>query len=1476
MKNKKLFTCKKSIALVLSVIMALPSNIAAFAAVNTDAEPAESMYEFVQMEGAADDGLEAPGSDIIDDSELGEDIEAARGDDRYYCAMDDELVNPARNQGSTGMCWAFSVASCIESNAIKLGAIDKGEMLISPEATAYYFFNRAVDAKGLTEGTTVAATNGDNYKNSGGNGLNTVFELMQWITPANEEDFPFDSAVHTYPTDVENAYDKDVFHLRNAVWTRSNSIDSIKYMVKNYGSAYVNVRGNILYVTTSYDGEELPVFKGATDKIETAYYCGSETGIGHAVTIVGWDDTISTDCFNGYASGKSPTGNKPANKGAWIVKNSYTDHPYFYISYEDNVLKNNTTNKAVAYAVENLKKDFNNYGYDGGIGTHTVGVQGKLYGASVFTASASADGTEGEIVKSAAFATNTAGLNYKVRVYTNLKKGDDGVVVNPTDGVLCSTASGSTTLPGYYTVDFPDSVKVREGSLYSIVVELTKSSSASNDTPNAGVTFMYDDKYGGLSGDWVSSRVTAVRGRSFLSKDGFNFTDTYNAPSVYSDVNTTRTPASGYVRIKAFTINSDDAGEKLIDSDMVADVADQTYTGSQITPEPVVCYGNVLLERDIDYTVTYGRNVSVGSGSGSVTIKGIGQYKTKSAIVKNFSILPRDIDSQAVSANCPQQIPYTGKAIEPVTLSFNGVYLKKNTDYTISYSQNINTGTGIAKITGKGNYKGRLTLKFDIVRRDINDSGINIKLPSAQAYTGSQQTPAVTITSSYISGGALIENKDYTVQYEDNVLPGIAKITVTGAGRYQGSRVVNFSIKQASIKDCSMAAIPAQTYTGAFIVPDINLTYKGTKLVESIDYTASYINNIEAGTATVTIVGKPGTIYAGTMRSENFVINPANLSTVTFENFGDLTYTPGKSVYTQNTNEETEKALRIRFPNGLYLDPSEYTVTYSGNRSTGAASVTATMTVAANSPNITGRITKNFKIISSGKILLNDYTDPNLSIKGFAASREYILDTTDLRENADNAIKPGLSLYYKGKRLTEGTDYTVAYENNKKIGTGTVTITAAAGSDYAGTRVENFYIIGKPIYSRLDVPDNDFTVSEPSECVYNGGLQEPKITVTEKIKRDADKGGSGSRFLSVGKDYILRYVNNVEVGTASIVLEGIGEYSGTHTFEFEILPAEISDIRVEGLKSMVYTGERITPDIYLRNKGRYLIEGADYDLVYGENVSTGKGSITYAAREDQVNYIGEKTVFFDIKPRALKDGAIVVENIGAVEYTGYQITPEIKMYIMASGEKVEIPDSEYELVYGTNKNVGTGTVLIKAKSTKLGGSGNFTGSRRESFKITGVSLNVEALEPEDAVVTYSGKKVRIKPATLTTVDGDVLYIGKDYMVRTDKRVNSGTGICTIVGKGDYKGAVTHLPYTIKPVEADESNVVIKDIKPLEFASEKTYLKPDLKVFVGKKKLVKNRDYVVTFKNNNVRGVATAYIYFVGNYQGKAVKTFEIE
>ncbi len=151
---------------------------------------------------------------------------------------------------------------------------------------------------------------------------------------------------------------------------------------------------------------------------------------------------------------------------------------------------------------------------------------------------------------------------------------------------------------------------------------------------------------------------------------------------------------------------------------VISPIPNQTYTTKKIEPELTISMSSQTLTKN-DYTAEYYNNINVGTANVIVSGKGdLDMLVTKA----DFAIVAKSITDVQIS-HIPSQSYDNAAAIKPdVTIKYNGVKLKKGTDYTLSYEDNHSVGTATVKIKGIGNYKGTATVNFEIV--DEEESGI--------------------------------------------------------------------------------------------------------------------------------------------------------------------------------------------------------------------------------------------------------------------------------------------------------------------------------------------------------------------------------------------------------------------------------------------------------------------------------------------------------------------------------------------------------------------------------------------------------------------------------------------------------------------------------------------------------------------------------------------------------------------------------
>ena len=169
-------------------------------------------------------------------------------------------------------------------------------------------------------------------------------------------------------------------------------------------------------------------------------------------------------------------------------------------------------------------------------------------------------------------------------------------------------------------------------------------------------------------------------------------------------------------------------------------------------------------------------------------------------------------------------------------------------------------------------------------------------------YNGSEIEPEVT--SVRLKGVTLSAGKDYEVSYSDNVNAGTAHCIIAGIGEYSGSASKSFTIAPRYLTEAEISNIPDQEWTGSAIEPDVTVSLGGRELIAGTDYTLSYEDNVDPGSATVYANGNGN--YRGTAsKFFNIVDSPTLLK----EGVLDTKSSKGADLFSEKWSIEIEEDI---------------------------------------------------------------------------------------------------------------------------------------------------------------------------------------------------------------------------------------------------------------------------------------------------------------------------------------------------------------------------------------------------------------------------------------------------------------------------------------------------------------------------------------------------------------------------------------
>lgn len=125
-----------------------------------------------------------------------------------------------------------------------------------------------------------------------------------------------------------------------------------------------------------------------------------------------------------------------------------------------------------------------------------------------------------------------------------------------------------------------------------------------------------------------------------------------------------------------------------------------------------------------------------------------------------------------------------------LTLKYENKILTEGTDYSLSYSNNINVGTAKVTVLGKGAFTGNKALEYKIINTPINKTIIK----GFNYYKKYTEKAVVQNLKIFYNNKKLIKNKDYSVSYKNNINKGTASVTIIGKGNFSGRISKKFKI----------------------------------------------------------------------------------------------------------------------------------------------------------------------------------------------------------------------------------------------------------------------------------------------------------------------------------------------------------------------------------------------------------------------------------------------------------------------------------------------------------------------------------------------------------------------------------------------------------------------------------------------------------------------------------------------------------
>ncbi len=312
----------------------------------------------------------------------------------------------------------------------------------------------------------------------------------------------------------------------------------------------------------------------------------------------------------------------------------------------------------------------------------------------------------------------------------------------------------------------------------------------------------------------VTTVVYKLNGSDVALKSGTDFTYDYSGVKTGAGTYTVKLIGKGnFTGTATFTQTVYAKGSKTdIAKLKFGKIADEIADGKAKTPKLTITDAvtdkknpKTLIE-GTDYTLKYLSNVSAGTAS--VVVTGRGNYAGSKTVT--FKIKGNPISKAKAAIG---KATYSGNAVKPsYSLTYQGIGgLVEGTDYTVTLSNNIKSGTGTITFKGIGRFTGTAKKTFKIsplglagkvtLSCDGNKSSASNAQLGTYTYTKGGVKPEVQLS---YNGKTLREGTDYAVKYAKNNALGSATLTVTGKGNYGGNLTRTFTIQKSKLSNTTV------------------------------------------------------------------------------------------------------------------------------------------------------------------------------------------------------------------------------------------------------------------------------------------------------------------------------------------------------------------------------------------------------------------------------------------------------------------------------------------------------------------------------------------------------------------------------------------------------------------------------------------------------------------------------------------------
>jgi hypothetical protein len=646
---------------------------------------------------------------------------------------------------------------------------------------------------------------------------------------------------------------------------------------------------------------------------------------------------------------------------------------------------------------------------------------------------------------------------------------------------------------------------------------------------------------------------------------------------------------------------------------------------------------------------------------------------------------------------------YTGKAIKMDDLAVYsaGIKLALKKDYTVKYKNNKNAGTASITVTGKGNYKDKVTDTFQILPLDIG-----VDRETAETATEGQQTDWFSADDFFLSYTGKKQKKSPKLLW--NGLKTVAKSNYTISYYKPVYEADGVTVSKDPAKYANAAAESAFKETYVML-----LKVKPNKGKKTYNFTGSRV----------------------------VVVNILNDKSKALLSKAKVTLSKKSFVYVtdKDKNGEIKPTVTVKIGKKSYKEGTDYKVSYIDNKCAGTGTVIVeAITKAKGVEGLFGE--KKVKFTIKRKSI------SKVAVTGFSSKVTYDPFSKNgiTQDMTKVVVKDGSAvLHWDGETGVAKPDFSVSYKNNTKAGNATFVITG--NNNYSGSKKVKFKI---DQYELKDGKDK-LKITTDKTAMYSkaGAKTSVRILVDGMV-------------LAEKTDYKLTFAKNKNAGVdAEVKITGKGNYKGTVTRKYKVVPCEV----VDGDGTLTATAK----DLFGKESAKTKLSSFLKIPTVAETES-GKKLVKNKDFEKAVSYdISSVSTFDEGKTKHITDAdmkaafANFIKGIAGIQYAKDGVY--VKATVTLKGNYKGTASTVYHI---------TGNKIASAKYNKI----------QKTYTSKEIVLKTSADDPKNPdLVLYVGKNASA---------GTKLVYGVDYEIvpgTYKNNIKKGTAQVTIRGIGKYEG-----------------------------------------------------------------------------------------